>query len=33
MWQYYTLGKLTHYLADAFTLVDGSGYTLHIVEE
>ena len=19
MWQYYTLGKLTHYLADAFT--------------
>ena len=27
MWQYYTLGKLTHYLADAFTFPHNDTYT------
>ena len=27
MWQYYTLGKLTHYLADAFTYPHNENYT------
>ena len=26
MWQYYTLGKLTHYLADAFTFPHNETY-------
>ena len=26
MWQYYTLGKLTHYLADAFTYPHNENY-------
>ena len=26
LWHYYTLGKLTHYLADAFTYPHNSGY-------
>ena len=26
MWQYYTLGKLTHYLADAFTYPHNDGF-------
>ena len=26
MWQYYTLGKLTHYLADAFTFPHNVNY-------
>lgn len=27
VWQYYTLGKLTHYLADAFTFPHNDSYT------
>ena len=27
IWQYYTLGKLTHYLADAFTFPHNETYT------
>lgn len=31
-WQYYTLGKLTHYLADAFTYPHNENYADSIVE-
>ena len=32
MWQYYTLGKLTHYLADAFTFPHNETYTDSLLE-
>lgn len=31
VWQYYTLGKLTHYLADAFTFPHNDTYTESLV--
>lgn len=31
MWQYYTLGKLTHYLADAFTYPHNENYTESLI--
>ena len=32
IWQYYTLGKLTHYLADAFTFPHNETYTDSLLE-
>ena len=32
MWQYYTLGKLTHYLADAFTYPHNDNYPESLLE-
>ena len=32
VWQYYTLGKLTHYLADAFTFPHNETYTDSLLE-
>ena len=32
MWQYYTLGKLTHYLADAFTYPHNENYPESLLE-
>lgn len=32
MWQYYTLGKLTHYLADAFTFPHNDNYPDTLLE-